>query len=135
MKEVAEFLRYYNEWRRDEEVPNSKEMPNPTEIGRNIDKAVEVLGNPLRMYQEGCDTLARMVADRLFDGVPYYWVGDVVGGIADFGDTNFLSMEDIAYVVEGNVTYEEYEKYNEFRLNMPSTFKARMRFFGDESNG
>lgn len=36
-------LKQYNAWRRDEAIPNSIEMPNPTEIGKAIDVAIRVL--------------------------------------------------------------------------------------------
>lgn len=40
---ATEVLKQHNEWRRDDNIPNSKDMVNPTELGQAIDKAVEVL--------------------------------------------------------------------------------------------
>ena len=42
-KQAIEILKQYNAWRRDEAIPNSHEMPNPTEIGKAIDVAIRVL--------------------------------------------------------------------------------------------
>ena len=36
-------LKQYNAWRRDENIPNSHDMPDPTEIGKAIDVAIRVL--------------------------------------------------------------------------------------------
>lgn len=36
-------LKQYNAWRRDEAIPNSIEMPDPTDIGKAIDVAIRVL--------------------------------------------------------------------------------------------
>ena len=41
--EAKELLAYHNNWRRDNHVPNKYEMVNPTELGKAIDIAVEVL--------------------------------------------------------------------------------------------
>ena len=40
---AIEVLKTHNEWRRDKNVPNGKEMVNPTELGIAIDKAIEIL--------------------------------------------------------------------------------------------
>lgn len=47
--EAKELLIYYNKWRRDNNVPNSYEMPNPKEIGKAIDVAVEALSKCINL--------------------------------------------------------------------------------------
>lgn len=42
-KEARDILIQFNEWRRDNNVTNSKTMPNPTEIGEAIDLAISYL--------------------------------------------------------------------------------------------
>lgn len=42
-KEALHTLISYNLWRRDNNIPNKYEMPNPTEIGKAIDVAIKVL--------------------------------------------------------------------------------------------
>lgn len=42
-REASKLLREFNLWRRDVNVPNSHKMPNPTEIGIAIDKAILAL--------------------------------------------------------------------------------------------
>lgn len=42
-EEARDLLIYYNKWRRDDNVPNQYEMPNPTEVGIAIDIAIDVL--------------------------------------------------------------------------------------------
>lgn len=41
--EAIEVLKAHNEWRRDDNFPNSKAMVNPTELGKALDKAIEVM--------------------------------------------------------------------------------------------
>jgi hypothetical protein len=41
--EVADYLENYNLWRRDNNTPSIYNQPNATELGRVIDKAVNVL--------------------------------------------------------------------------------------------
>lgn len=43
IQEAIEILTQYNLWRRDDNVPNSQEMPEPKKIGIAIDKAVEAM--------------------------------------------------------------------------------------------
>ena len=42
-KEAKELLMKYNQWRRDDSVPNKYEMPDPKEVGVAIDKAILAL--------------------------------------------------------------------------------------------
>lgn len=42
-KTAARVLENFNLWRRDDNIPNGYEMPNPKDIGIAIDLAVEVL--------------------------------------------------------------------------------------------
>lgn len=43
-----------------------------------------------------------------------FWIADDVGGTYAYGDVYFLSMEDIKYCVENNLTREEYVEYQEY---------------------
>ena len=42
-EEARDLLKWYNSWRRDDNVPNSYEMPDPKEIGIAIDVAISAL--------------------------------------------------------------------------------------------
>lgn len=54
--EAIEVLKAHNEWRRDDSIPNSKAMVNPTELGKALDKAVEVMGSLKNIEQAIEDT-------------------------------------------------------------------------------
>lgn len=43
IQEAMEILTQFNLWRRDDNVPNSQEMPDPKKIGIAIDKALDVM--------------------------------------------------------------------------------------------
>ena len=42
-QEAVEILKQFNLWRRDREMPNSQEMPDPKQIGIAIDTVIEAL--------------------------------------------------------------------------------------------
>ena len=43
IQEAIEILTQYNLWRRDDNVPNSQEMPDPKNLGIAIDKALDAM--------------------------------------------------------------------------------------------
>lgn len=43
IQEAIDVLTQYNLWRRDDNIPNSYEMPEPKIIGIAVDKAVETM--------------------------------------------------------------------------------------------
>lgn len=53
---AIEVLKAHNEWRRDDNIPNSKAMVNPTELGKALDKAIEVMENELRQHTDGINS-------------------------------------------------------------------------------
>ena len=53
--EARDLLDHFNKWRRDDNVPNSYEMPNPTDIGKAIDTAIEALN---ACISSGCESYA-----------------------------------------------------------------------------
>ena len=42
-QQSLDILKRYNAWRRDENIPNSHDMPHPTDIGKAIDVAIRAL--------------------------------------------------------------------------------------------
>lgn len=82
-------------------------------------------------FREACDRLARAVNFQLFDGErDHSWVGDEAGGMCDFGDSDFLSPEDMARILESGMTYDEYAEWcdanidNEQYINLASWLKG-----------
>ena len=59
--EARDLLIWYNKWRRDDNVPNSYEMPNPKQIGIAIDVAIDALSqlilitNKYSEFKDACD--------------------------------------------------------------------------------
>lgn len=45
IEEARDLLIQFNNWRRDDHIPNAYEMPNPQKIGMAIDIAINVLSN------------------------------------------------------------------------------------------
>ena len=72
----------------------------------------------IKKYKDACNLLASIVNDQLFDGLrEWYWVGDEVGGMYDFGDIDFLCPEDMVCIIENGLTYDEYAKWREANLD------------------
>lgn len=76
-------------------------------------------------FHKACDFLAAKVSIQLFsdpddpsdDGREYYWVGDEIGGLCDFGDTDFLTPTEMVLIIEKNVSYEQYAEWRDALLN------------------
>lgn len=59
-----------------------------------------------------CELLASKVNEQLFDNSrKWYWVGNVVGGMCDFEDADYLSPEDMCLIIDKGVTYDSYEEW------------------------
>lgn len=59
--EARDLLIWFNQWRRDDHVPNKYEMPNPKQIGIAIDVAIDALSqlilitNKYSEFKDACD--------------------------------------------------------------------------------
>ena len=51
--EARDLLVWYNKWRRDNHIPNSYKMPNPTDIGKAIDVSINALSECIEL---SCET-------------------------------------------------------------------------------
>ena len=70
------------------------------------------------MFRVACDGLAASVNQQLFDGSrKWYWIGDEVGGVCDFEETDVLNPEDMVRIIENGLTYDEYAEWREANLD------------------
>lgn len=68
-------------------------------------------------YEKGCNGYLVELLNRWgMDGVNGYWVADEVGGTFAYGDYLFISMEDIIYCVENDVTENEYVEHQDYNV-------------------
>lgn len=86
---------------------------NNNEAGE--DKALAAINN----FQQSCFDLVEQVNEKLFNGdrPGGYWVGNEVGGTYDFGDTDFLTPEEMMLILLHHMTYEDYSAWREGNLN------------------
>lgn len=56
--EARDLLDRFNKWRRDDNVPNSYEMPDPKQIGIAIDTAIEALSSCISSEWESYTDIA-----------------------------------------------------------------------------
>jgi hypothetical protein len=77
----------------------------------------------IQQFYTACNALANAVNLQLFNGIRApYWVANEVGGTCDFGDTDFLTPEEMVLILKANLTYDEYaerfyEKKN-YKMNI-----------------
>ena len=70
------------------------------------------------MFRVACDGLAASVNQQLFDGSRKWdWIGDEVGGVCDFEETDVLNPEDMVRIIENGLTYDEYAEWREANLD------------------
>lgn len=55
-KTALDLLIKFNLWRRDNNIPNQYDMPNPTDIGKAIDVAIKLLDSTVNCQTECCHT-------------------------------------------------------------------------------
>ena len=80
----------------------------------------------VKAYHKACDGLARAVNDQLFDGFrSYYWVADEIGGVCDFGDSDFINAEDMAKILLHGITYDQYAEWREANLGNKNYINLR----------
>ena len=66
-------------------------------------------------YEKACNDYVRALLTLWdLDGFYGYWIGDDVGGVYDYEGGFSISMEDIIYCVENEVTEHEYEEMLEY---------------------
>ena len=71
----------------------------------------------LTSYRKACDMLVGAVNERLFEGFRSpYWVADIVGGVCNFDDTDFFTPNEMALILQNDVTYEQYAEWREARI-------------------
>lgn len=72
------------------------------------DKAAQAV----KKFREACNSLAGQINVKLFeDYCQWWWVGDEIGGVCCFGDSDFLRPEEMVLILEEDVTYEQYEEW------------------------
>lgn len=65
-------------------------------------------------YKDGCNKLAELVNKQLFDGYrKWYWIGDDVGGVCDFEETDVLNAEDMVRIIENGMDYDDYAEWRD----------------------
>lgn len=82
-------------------------------------------------YWDACERLVNVINEQMFDDSrDPYWIGGVCGGLCDFGDTDFLSPEEMALIILNEVAYEQYVEWreanlaNERKINLQSWLKG-----------
>lgn len=52
LKWILKTLTDYNNWRRDDNVPNKYEMPNPRDVGMAVDMAIKLIKQTIKQNQQ-----------------------------------------------------------------------------------
>lgn len=108
-----------------------------------MDKKKRELGRPIvAMFHNSCNLLAALVNKQLFEGSrSWYWIGDDVGGMCDFEETDIINAEDMVRIIEHHMTYDEYAEWrnanldNNRHINLKSWLMgARHEMFNDNND-
>jgi hypothetical protein len=72
----------------------------------------------IKQYHNACNLLACAVNDQLFDGErQWYRIGNEVGGLCDFDDTDALKPEEMVRIIESGMTYDEYAEWRDANID------------------
>ncbi|MBQ0074566.1 MAG: hypothetical protein KBT34_10265 [Prevotella sp.] len=64
--------------------------------------------------------LAEAINKKLFDGCrEWHWVGDMIGGVCCFDDTDFINVEDMILIVDKDVDYDTYAEWRNAESDHP----------------
>lgn len=77
-------------------------------------------------YEKACEDYVKAMLESFeIDRHDCWWIGDEVGGVFQVGDMLSLNMQEIVYIVENDIAYDDcvdWQDYNlcanEFNLNM-----------------
>ena len=74
-------------------------------------------------FENACEELARQVNHRLFDDSrSWYWIGKEIGGTCDFGDTDFLTPEEMVIILQTpHFTYDQYAEWRDANIKYGDT--------------
>lgn len=68
-----------------------------------------------QQYEKACcDYLQSLIEAWDLDSYYGYWIGEEVGGVWDYGGDLTITMEDIIYCVENEVTEAQYTGWQEY---------------------
>lgn len=71
-------------------------------------------------YWKACQDLAEKVNEQLFDGCrEIYWVGGEIGGTCDYEGSDFLTPEQMALIIQHEMTYEQYAEWRDSNNDHP----------------
>lgn len=82
--------------------------------GNTISMRKDVLDD----YRKSCTALAEAVNEVLFESSrDWYWVGDVVGGLCDYDDTDYLTTDEMSLIIEYDVDYDMYAAWRDANMS------------------
>ena len=96
----------------------------------------------IKNYEKACVALAKKFS-HIYSNGDYYFVGNDIGGICDFGDDLFLDSHDQVMVLELDPSVDEfYEAWNEwveedFNVNLENLIRygvKQMKEINDKNN-
>lgn len=67
----------------------------------------------VKNYEDACNKLAEYIANNFLQQRDWYWVGDEVGGVADFGDIDFLTPMEMRLIITNRLKYEDYAAWRD----------------------
>lgn len=86
---------------------------------------------PLRLclsYEHVCDEYRLRLCNQLGISISdTYWIGDRIGGVLDIQSYYTIDMDEIRYIVDSSMTFEDFEEWYEQLANMDNANRINLR--------
>lgn len=72
----------------------------------------------VKQFYESCNSLAKQVNEAVFHNTEeFWWCGNIVGGVCAFGNTDILSVDEMAYILENQLEASEIREWMDYTCN------------------
>lgn len=67
-------------------------------------------------YNDACNAYLSALLEKWELTGYYYWIADEIGGLCSLPDDNVISMQDIIYCYENDISYNEFIKWLDYNM-------------------
>lgn len=70
-----------------------------------------------RKYNDACNAYLSALLEKWQLTGYHFWIGDEIGGLCNMPDDNVISMQDIIYCIENDISYNEFIKWIDYNVD------------------
>lgn len=67
-------------------------------------------------YNDACNNYLSALLEKWQLTGYHFWIADEIGGICNLPDDNIISMQDIIYCIENDISYNEFIKWLDYNM-------------------